>query len=201
MKQLVNGETSVLIAALFACTACGSVATVEVETGDSYGDGSTVLAVVGAVKSQGVRHYISSRAIRLPEQPMGEIAVFDYQFPANCGAHVFRVYETQDAQILEYDYAGRDGRSHVIRDYVASPSPFVRPGLWSAFDHTAGNISTMTSQVGQRGDRMFHGAYSQGLVTNLPESEQRALGTAYEQALGAITTCDGSQSVAIASSE
>ena len=162
----------------------------------AYGDRHAVEATIGAVKSQGQMDRLSSRAIRLPEKPLGEIAVFGYQFPATCGAHEFRVYETDDAQILEYNYAGSDGESHKIRDYVSGSSPFVEPGLWSAFDHTADSISTMTSQVSQRGDRMINGAYSSGLVTGLPDVEQRVLGNAYRRALSDVYACRDAQTLA-----
>jgi hypothetical protein len=161
-----------------------------------YGNPHSVAATVGNVKLQGNKQRVSSMAIRLPERALGEIAVYGYRYPSNCGGHEFRVYEVQETQILEYRYDDRDGRSHVIRDYVAGANPFVRPGLWTAYDHTEDSISTMTAKVEQRGDKMFDGVYSQGLVTGLPSGEQRLLGSAYEDALAEVSGCGYSSSVA-----
>ena len=192
-------------ATLVVCTAC--VSTANTGAGDkspaitkssvgSYGDEYVVQATVGAVKLQGNLGHVSSRAIRLPERPLGEIAVFGYQFPPACGGHAFRVYEARDMQILEYQYAAHDGATHVIRDYVSGPNPFVEPGLWTAYDHTAGSISSMTSQFEQRSGGSMNGVYSQGLVTGLPVSEQRVLGNAYQQALSDVYACRDAQAVA-----
>jgi len=166
-----------------------------------YGDEYVVQAAIGAVKLQGNLGRVSSRAIRLPERPLGEIAVFGYQFPLTCGGHEFRVYEAQDMQILEYQYAAHDGATHMIRDYVSGPNPFVEPGLWTAYDHTAGSISSMTSQFEQRSGGSMNGVYSQGLVTGLPVSEQRALGSAYQRALSDVYACGDEQALADASME
>ncbi len=154
-----------------------------------FGDEFAVQATIGTIKSQGDRDRVSSRAIRLPERPLGEIAVFDYQFPASCGGHEFRVLEADKVQILEYEYAAQNGSTYKIRDYVSASNPFVKAGLWGANDHTADSISTMTSQVAVRGDAMFNGVYSQGFVTGLPAAEQRALGAAYQQAVSDVYGC------------
>ena len=154
-----------------------------------FGDEYAVRVTIGAIKTQGSQDRLSSRAIRLPEQPLSAISVFDYQFPSNCGAHQFRVYEADNMQILEYEYAPVAGRSYVIRDYVSGPNPFVQPGLWTAYDHTADSIGTMTSKFEKRGYGMFNGVYSQGLVTNLPAEDQLELGNAYRRALGDVNGC------------
>jgi hypothetical protein len=163
---------------------------------DQFGNDFAITQTIDTVINQGSRNRVSSRAIRLPERPLGEIAVFGYQFPFTCGGHEFRVYETSDSQILEYQYDSNSGERQVIRDYISGPSPFVRPGLWSAYDHTADSISTMTSQYEMRGAGMFNGVYSQGLVTNLPDVEQRALGSAYQQALSEVYDCRDTQTLA-----
>jgi len=75
----------------------------------------------------------------------------------------------------------------------------VKPGLWSAYDHTAGSISTMTSHFEQRKGTSMKGVYSQGLVTNLPEAEQRTLGSAYQQALSDVYDCRDTPALADAS--
>lgn len=197
-------------ATLAVCTACVSTSNTGVgakspaltkSSVGSYGDEYAVQAAVGTIKLQGNQGRVSSRAIRLPERPLGEIAVFGYQYPPTCGGHEFRVYEAQDMQILEYQYATLDGESHIIRDYIAGPSPFVEPGLWTAYDHTADSISTMTSQFEQRGDRMFNGVYSQGLITSLPDVEQRTLGNAYQKAISDAFACQDTQTLADASAE
>jgi len=162
---------------------------------DHYGNDIAIRQTIDAVMTHGSQNRLSSQAIRLPERPLGEIAVFGYQFPENCGGHEFRVLEAQDTQILEYSYIASDGDTRTIRDYISGPSPFVQPGLWSAYDHTADSISTMTSKFEQRGAGMFNGVYSQGLVTNLAVVEQRALGSAYRQALRDVYDCGNTRTL------
>ncbi len=154
-----------------------------------YGDEYAVRVTIGTIKTQGSLNRLGSHAIRLPEQPLSEISVFNYQFPSSCGGHEFRVYEADSLQILEYEYAPVAGRSYVIRDYVSASNPFVKPGLWTAYDHTADSIATMSSQFEKRGYGMFNGVYSQGLVTNLPAEDQLELGNAYRRALGDVNGC------------
>jgi len=204
-----------LAVTMVACTACVSTgdSAVGVAAGDTispapsggsaglYGDEYIVQATIGTIKLRGNQDRMSSRAIRLPERPLGEIAVFGYQFPLTCGGHKFRVYEAQNTQILEYQYDSNDGDTQMIRDYISGSSPFVEPGLWSAYDHTAGSISTMTSHFEQRGAGMFNGVYSQGLVTNLPNVEQREFGSAYQQALNDVYDCSDTQTVADTSTD
>jgi len=211
--DFLTKKVLVSMAATVACAACapmdstgsGSAATgtklvspsyASGNPTDQYGNGVAIRQTIDTVITQGNQGRLSSRAIRLPERPLGEIAVFGYQFPLSCGGHQFRVYETHDAQILEYQYDANDGGTQMIRDYISGPSPFVEPGLWSAYDHTADSISTMTSQFEQRGAGMFNGVYSQGLVTNLPDVEQRALGSAYQQALSDVYDCRDTQTLA-----
>lgn len=210
MKSYASKRIWIVTLTLLACTACVSTgsSTVGMTGGGTkspkpsmgsaghFGDVYAVQATIGTIKLQGVRNRVSSRAIRLPERPLGEIAVFGYQFPSNCGGHEFRVFEAQGMQVLEYQYAALGGETHMIRDYVSGPSAFVEPGLWSAYDHTAGSISTMTSQFEQRGAGMFNGVYSQGLITNLPVAEQRTLGNAYQQALSDVHDCRDTQTLA-----
>lgn len=203
MMRFAVKRISILAASMLACTACvssggsifGASTSWSAPSGDAtispghFGDTFDVLTTIGTIKSQGSQDRFSSRAIRLPERPLGEIAVFDYQFPPNCGGHEFRVLEANETQILEYQYAAHDGDTYMIRDYVSGPSPFVKAGLWGAYDHTADSIATMTSQFQQRGDGMFNGVYSQGLVTGLPVAEQRVLGSAYQEALSDVYDC------------
>lgn len=160
-----------------------------------FGDDFSVRQAVGTVKNRGTRSRVSSHAIRLPERPLGAITVFSFEYPANCGGHTFRVIEADGAQILEFAHAESAGGSSQVRDYVSGPSPFVRPGLWSAYDHTAASISTMSSRFEQRGAGMFNGVYSQGLVTTLPVAEQHALGNAYQEALSEAYGCFGTKTL------
>lgn len=206
MRRIAAKRTIVLLATTVTCAACGSTsilntsksedATLANESSGQYGDLGAVRATISTVKLQGREDHLSSRAIRLPERPLGEIAVFDYQFPPSCGAHEFRVIEAGSTQILEYRFANQDGEAQAIRDYIKGPSPFVEPGLWTAYDHTANSISTMKSQVEQRGDRLLKGAYSRGLVTGLADADQRALGSAYQRALGDANACQAAQALA-----
>jgi len=215
MRHFAAKRILILATSMLACTACVSTGNSLFGTGadssamsadattsaGSFGDEFAVQATIGRIKSNGNQNRLSSRAIRLPERPLGEIAVFDYQFPPSCGSHEFRVLEASETQILEYQFAAQNGSTYAIRDYVSGSSPFVKAGLWSANDHTADSISTMTSQVAQSGDRMFSGVYSQGLVTGLPVSEQRALGAAYQQAVSDVYNCRDTRTMVGATGE
>ncbi len=201
MSHLPCKRILMVAAASLLCSACvssGSVAggakSTDIDANSfaqsgQFGHGYAVRSTIGTVKTQGSQDRLSSRAIRLPEQPLGEITAFAFQYPSQCGGHEFHVYEADGMQILEYNYAASDGGSHDIRDYIAGPSPFVQPGLWTAYDHTADSISTMTPHYEKRGDRMFNGVYSQGLITNLPSFDQKSLGKAYQQALSDAFAC------------
>lgn len=133
-----------------------------------YGAAHDVLETVATAKRAGRVHLISSRAIRLPTHELGTITVFDYRLPAACGGYMFRLYETGKTQILEYDYQRGDGASYVIRDYVAGANPFIKPGLWTSFDHTADSVAEMMARFVETGSRLVPAVYSQGLVTSLP---------------------------------
>ena len=158
------------------------------QTIDQYGDSDAIEQAIGVVKTHGTESHVSSRAIRLPESPLGEVTVFSLELPSNCGGHAFRVIEADGVRILEFEYRQGAGATHRIRDYIAGPSPFVRPGLWSAYDHTADSISSMKSQFSNSGGR--HGSmYSQGLVTSLPAAERQILGRAYQSAISDVRSC------------
>ena len=208
MRHFAVKRIWVLAASVLACTACVSTGSSVSDTSANattspgqFGDEFVVQATIGTIKSQGSQDRLSSRAIRLPERPLDEIAVFDYQFPQSCGGHEFRVLEASETQILEFQYAANDGHTYMIRDYVSGPSPFVKAGLWGAYDHTAGSISKMTTQFEQRGGGMFNGVYSQGLVTSLPAVEQRALGSAYQQALNDVYDCSDAHTLVSSAGE
>ena len=148
-----------------------------------YGVEQNVRGTVDVVKTAGDVRQISSRAIRLPSNPLRTITAFDYAFPDDCGGHHFRVYEADGTQILEYAYAPTQGKHYIIRDYVSGPSPFIRAGLWSAYDHTSDGVSDMSLKYARRGSGILVGTYSQGPVTRLDPSSKRTLGVAYDRAL------------------
>jgi len=201
------GAAGLAFSALLLCSGCGSfweslttsdtmtpfrdsVETTEVtvtasawERSGVYGGEADVRGTVDIVKTAGDVRQISSHAIRLPSNPLQTITSFDYEFPATCGGHHFRVYEADGTQILEYDYAPPSGRAYVIRDYISGPHPFIRAGLWTAYDHTGDSVSDMRVQFAKRGSGILTGTYSQGPVTGLDASSRRVLGAAYDRAL------------------
>jgi hypothetical protein len=154
-----------------------------------FGDEYSVSTAISTVKSRGSETRMSSTAIRLPERPLNEIASFAYAYPAECGGHEFSVYESGDMQILEYHYLGADGDRHEIRDYISGPSPFIRAGLWGAYDHTADSVSSMRPHYQARGSSLIKGVYSQGLVADLPTATRESLGKAYRRALSEANAC------------
>lgn len=159
------------------------------QTGAVYGVEDDVRGTVDIVKTAGVVSRISSHAIRLPSNPLRTITAFDYEFPASCGGHHFRVYEANGTQILEYAYAPLNGKGHVIRDYISGPSPFIKAGLWTAYDHTGDSISDMNHNFARRGSGILVGTYSQGPVTGLDFSARRSLGILYDRALRDAHNC------------
>jgi hypothetical protein len=166
----------------------GAAETAESNTG-LYGTDSYVRATVNVVKSSGDISVISSRALRLPTIALSAITAFDYQFSDNCGGHHFRVYETIESQILEFEYVPADGERTVIRDYLSGRNSFVQPGLWTAYDHTADSISGMQIRFEDRGSGILVGTYSQGLFTGLESMDKRAFGLAYGRAVHDIYDC------------
>ncbi len=154
-----------------------------------YGIDSDVRATANAVKSVGDISVISSRALRLPMFPLDAITTFDYRFPSHCGGHHFRVYETDGTQILEFEYAPIHGERFVIRDHLSGPNAFARPGLWSAYDHTADGVSEMNIKYQNRGSGILVGTYSQGPVTGLDATSKRELGIAYDRAIRDAHDC------------
>ena len=155
----------------------------------SFGGEEDVRGTIDIVKTGGSVSKIGSHAIRLPSNPMRPITAFDYEFPDTCGGHRFRVYEAGDVRILEYAYTAASGKSHIIRDYVDGPGPFIQAGLWNAYDHTGDSVSTMSLQYAKRGSRLLKGTYSQGPVTGLDASTRRVLGAAYDRALRDSQAC------------
>jgi hypothetical protein len=150
---------------------------------------SEVLATIQTVKGVGSRRVLGSRSVRLPTREHYEIAVFDYELPAACGGYRFRVYETGNTQILEYAYDQGSSGPYLVRDYVAGSSPFIRPGLWSSYDHTAESVSNMMVLFTETHNRLMPPAYSRGFGTDLAEMTQRELDSAYREAVKAATHC------------
>jgi hypothetical protein len=154
-----------------------------------YGGEADVRGTVDIVKTIGNVSEIGSHAVRLPSNPIRTITTFDYEFPGSCGGHRFRVYEAGRTQILEYDYVPPRGKAYLIRDYVSGPSPFIKAGLWTAYDHTGDSVSDMRMQYAKRGSGILTGTYSQGPVTGLDPSARRVLGIAYDRALRDSHAC------------
>ena len=145
--------------------------------------------VIDRVKVSGARSELHSQALELPRKPLVAITTYDYTFAENCGGHRFRYYDLEDAQILEYVYAGPEGTQYEIRDYVSGPEVFVEAGLWSAYDHTADSVDDMMLEFRDRGTGILAGTYSRGAMTSLPEEEKRVLARAYENALSDVERC------------
>lgn len=156
-----------------------------------YGVEDNVRETVDIIKTAGEMTRISSHAIRLPSNPLRTITAFDYAFPDDCGGHHFRVYEADGTQILEYAYAPQGGKPQFIRDYISGPSPFIRAGLWTAYDHTGDSVADMDVKFARRGSGILAGTYSQGPVTGLDASAKRVLGAAYDRALRDSDSCGG----------
>lgn len=167
------------------------IATYGADDLTTYGVEDNVRGTVDVIKTSGDVSRISSHAIRLPSNPLRTITAFDYEFPADCGGHRFRVYEADGTQILEYEYAPTSGREYIIRDYISGPNPFIRAGLWTAYDHTGDSVSDMSLKYAKRGSGILAGTYSQGPVTGLDPSSKRVLGAAYDRALRDSTGCRG----------
>jgi hypothetical protein len=192
-----------MLGAALLCNACsnlfgwwsgeGSSAPGDVPLADdsAYGAESDVRGTVDIVKTAGEARVLSSHAVHLPIHPLQAITAFDYAFPGVCGGHQFRVYESNGTQILEFAYAPSGGRLYIIRDYVSGPSPFIRAGLWGAYDHTADGVHDMQLRFEQRGSGILKGTYSRGAITDLDASAQRTLGHAYASAIQESYSCRG----------
>ena len=196
--------TLILLGAALLCAGCATMmegletfwgrtgvpdASTSQQAARVYGVEDDVRGTVDIIKTVGQVSHISSRAIRLPSNPLRTITAFDYEFPDDCGGHHFRVYEADDTQILEYAYAPLEGRGHVIRDYISGPNPFIGAGLWTAYDHTGDSVSNMSLTFASRGSGILTGTYSQGPVTGLDPSAKRVLGMAYDRALRDSQAC------------
>ncbi len=153
------------------------------------GTDEQVRQVIAQVKTAGVRAELSSVAVDLPKQPLRSITRYDLTYPESCGGHRFRLYESEELQVLEYVYTALDDREFEIRDYVQGPGPFVEAGLWSAYDHTADTIDDMYLEFEERGTGAVIGTYSRGAVSTLPDEQKRVLATAYENALVDVQKC------------
>ena len=149
----------------------------------AYGSEADVHGTVDIVKAAGEIRVLTSHAVQLPIHPLQAVTEFNYAFPGECGGHQFRVYESDGTQILEFAYAAAGGRSYFIRDYVSGPNPFIRAGLWGAYDHTADSVHHMSLRYEKRGTGIVKGTYSRGAITDLDASAQRTLGNAYESAI------------------
>src|SRR5882672_11698776 len=158
-------------------------------TARRYGVGRDVLATVALVKGAGEARRLSSRAVHLPLDEYEPIAEFDYALSPECGGYAFRVYETARTQILEFAYSDADGATFLIRDYVLGANPFIKPGLWGAYDHTADTIPYMRAELGETLPPLPPYTYLKALVTGDSEGLQRELGMAYKRAVRAAVRC------------
>lgn len=156
------------------------------------GEDDAVRDVIAYVRSAGTAEEIGSTAVKLPTQVYDSITRYQYEFPASCGGQVFRLYESLDTQILEYEYVSASGASYVIRDYATGPSPFISAGLWGAYDHTREGIGNMQIHFEDRGSGILSGTYSRGPMTGLDEPQQQELEIAYAAALHSVSACVGS---------
>ncbi|HEX5046115.1 MAG TPA: hypothetical protein VFX89_03260 [Gammaproteobacteria bacterium] len=195
MQSSVVRAASVVAFGSVALAGCAAFGTgTSQSTGVSrvsrYGTEAEVLATVVEVKRTGRAQNISNRAVRLPVQEFYPMTRFDYELPAACGGYAFRVYESGTTQILEYTLVGADGTELSIRDYVAGTNPFIKPGLWTALDHTADSVSFMMTDFAETKSLIIPEVYSKGLVTGLPEMLKRDLGAEYRRAVHAAAACD-----------
>ena len=185
----------VVVLGALSCFGCASALRVVSDEGEAGGDGALygleeeVLGTVAAVRGAGVMRLMSSRAVRLPIRTLEPITAFDYRFPQRCGGHAFRVIEAGETEILELRHERADGAEIRIRDYVAGASPFIQPGLWNSFDHTADDIGMMASQFVETTAPLFPAVYSRGLMTGLAEADRLELGSAYRDALRLAAGC------------
>lgn len=154
-----------------------------------YGGRDDVFGIIAAVKSAGQVQMMGSRALRLPTLPLQAITSFVYRYADSCGGYEFRVLETAGTQILEYAYVRENGSMYLIRDYVAGPSPFMQPGLWSSYDHTSDGITMMMSEFAESSTRLFAATYSLGPITGLAATTQQEFGEAYGEALRRANGC------------
>ncbi len=161
----------------------------DVSAEAEYGVETDVQGTIEFVKTASDVSVISSRAIRLPRNPLRAITAFHYEFPGDCGGHHLRVYEADGTQILEYVYDSGNGDVDLVRDYIAGPSPFIQAGLWSAYDHTRDSVADMDLKFERRGYGILTGTYFQGPVTALNSMDKRALGLAYDRALRDSPLC------------
>ena len=158
-------------------------------TARRYGVAHDVLATVALVKRAGDMRQLSSHAVRLPLDELQPIDEFVYTLPDACGGYAFRVYETNRTQILEFAYLDLDGAAFAIRDYVAGANPFIKPGLWTAFDHTADTIPYMRAELEESTPPLPRFVYVRALVSGDSELLQRELGMAYKRAIRAAAHC------------
>jgi len=159
------------------------------DTSGQYGLMAEISSTVASVKAKGATRLMGSHAVRLPSPLLDPISSYEYQYPMACGAYVFRVLESSDTQILEYSHLRQDGTVFVIRDYLAGPSPFIAPGLWTSYDHTSQDIPEMMARYIETASRLTPRIYSAGPVTGLATMTQQELGLAYREALDGASRC------------
>lgn len=157
-----------------------------------YGDEQEVRRLIETIKLSSEPVELSNRVVDLPNKPANQIlTVYDYQTPDECGSQIFRVYEGDELQILQYDYQDYKETIH-IRDYTHGPTPFVTAGLWGPYDHTDKTALEMCLLAGdseEDGMGLMEGGYEIGWITNIVDWKQAELGTAYANAVSTTNQC------------
>jgi nucleoid-associated protein YgaU len=157
-----------------------------------YGDQQQVLQLIETIKLASEPVKLSNRIVKLPNKPANQtLIVYDFKTPHECGNQSFRVYESDEVQILQYDYQN-DIELTSIRDYTRGPSPFVTAGLWGPYDHTDETALEMCLLAGdseEDGMGLMEGSYEIGWITNIIDWKQAELGMAYANAVTTTNQC------------
>lgn len=158
-----------------------------------YGEPDAIQEIIGGLKRHGTSRLVSARALGFPNTPANlSFRIHALQFPDQCGAHQFHVYEGDQFLILEYHQLRRDDELVQIRDYVRGPNPFVAAGLWGPYDHTSDGKLDMCLLPGSSssdGLGLMKGGYEVGWVTTLAKWKQVELGVDYRRAVGETSRC------------
>jgi hypothetical protein len=157
-----------------------------------YGDEQQVLQLIDTIKLSSEPVSLSNRIVKLPNKPANQtLTVYDLMTPRECGNQSFRVYESSDMQILQYDYQD-DIQVTSIRDYTRGPSPFITAGLWGPYDHTdetALEMCLLSGDSHEDGMGLMEGSYEIGWITNIVDWKQAELGEAYANAVSSTNQC------------
>ncbi len=157
-----------------------------------YGDEQDVQQLIETIKLSSKPVTISNRAINLPNKPANlSLTVYEYQTPGECGGRSFRVYESDELQILQYDFEDNKEITQ-IRDYTRGPTPFISAGLWGPYDHTDRTALEMCLLAGdseEDGMGLMEGGYEIGWITTIVDWQQAELGNEYAAAVKTTSAC------------